>query len=88
MTMDRSPHIAVVTNLAPNHLDMHKDMAEYEMCIRDRLDTAVERSFSVAQETPEVSPAPEDLLLYRLCPRLTSCRLVGSKLVLKGERCV
>ena len=24
MTMDRSPHIAVVTNLAPNHLDMHR----------------------------------------------------------------
>lgn len=29
MTMDVSPHIAVVTNLAPNHLDMHRDMAEY-----------------------------------------------------------
>ncbi|MEA5142228.1 MAG: UDP-N-acetylmuramoyl-L-alanine--D-glutamate ligase [Oscillibacter sp.] len=29
MTMTRSPQIAVVTNLAPNHLDMHKDMAEY-----------------------------------------------------------
>ena len=29
MTMERSPHIAVVTNLAPNHLDVHKDMAEY-----------------------------------------------------------
>ncbi len=29
MTMSRSPHIAVVTNLAPNHLDMHRDMAEY-----------------------------------------------------------
>ena len=29
MTMRQSPHIAVVTNLAPNHLDMHKDMAEY-----------------------------------------------------------
>ena len=29
MTMERSPHIAVVTNLAPNHLDMHRDMAEY-----------------------------------------------------------
>ena len=27
--MQRSPHIAVVTNLAPNHLDVHKDMAEY-----------------------------------------------------------
>ena len=29
MTMERSPHIAVVTNLAPNHLDMHRDMAGY-----------------------------------------------------------
>ena len=29
MDMTRSPHIAVVTNLAPNHLDMHKDMQEY-----------------------------------------------------------
>lgn len=25
----RSPHIAVITNLAPNHLDVHRDMAEY-----------------------------------------------------------
>lgn len=29
MDMKRSPHIAVVTNVAPNHLDVHKDMAEY-----------------------------------------------------------
>ena len=29
MDLRRSCHIAVVTNLAPNHLDMHKDMAEY-----------------------------------------------------------
>ncbi len=29
MDMQRSPHIAVVTNLAPNHLDVHKDMEEY-----------------------------------------------------------
>ena len=29
MTMTHSPHIAVMTNLAPNHLDMHRDMAEY-----------------------------------------------------------
>ena len=27
--MRRSPHVAVVTNLAPNHLDVHKDMEEY-----------------------------------------------------------
>ena len=29
MTMERSPHIAVLTNLAPNHLDVHTDMEEY-----------------------------------------------------------
>lgn len=29
MTMDLSPDIAVVTNLAPNHLDVHKSMGEY-----------------------------------------------------------
>ncbi len=29
LTMRQSAHIAVVTNLAPNHLDMHKNMAEY-----------------------------------------------------------
>lgn len=28
-TMKSSPNIAVVTNLSPNHLDMHKDMDEY-----------------------------------------------------------
>lgn len=29
MTMRKSPQIAIVTNMTPNHLDVHKDMAEY-----------------------------------------------------------
>lgn len=29
ISMRRSPDVAVVTNLAPNHLDIHKDMEEY-----------------------------------------------------------
>lgn len=29
MTMGRSPHIAVITNFSPNHLDVHKNFAEY-----------------------------------------------------------
>lgn len=29
ISMRQSPKVAVVTNLAPNHLDMHKDMSEY-----------------------------------------------------------
>lgn len=29
MTMRKSPHIAVVTNISPNHLDVHKSYQEY-----------------------------------------------------------
>ena len=29
LTMKQSPAVAVVTNLSPNHLDVHKDMEEY-----------------------------------------------------------
>jgi len=29
MTMTDSPEVALITNLSPNHLDMHKDMTEY-----------------------------------------------------------
>lgn len=29
MDMHKSPHIALMTNLAPNHLDVHEDMGEY-----------------------------------------------------------
>ena len=29
MSMKKSPNVAVVTNIAPNHLDVHKDMDEY-----------------------------------------------------------
>ncbi|WP_368489125.1 UDP-N-acetylmuramoyl-L-alanine--D-glutamate ligase [Clostridium sp. BJN0013] len=31
MTMDISPQVAVITNVSPNHLDVHKDMEEYIM---------------------------------------------------------
>ena len=29
ISMRRSPDTALITNVAPNHLDMHKDMQEY-----------------------------------------------------------
>lgn len=29
MSMRRSPRVAVITNLSPNHLDIHRDMEEY-----------------------------------------------------------
>ena len=32
MTIDESPEVAIVTNVTPNHLDIHKDMEEYINC--------------------------------------------------------
>ncbi len=32
ISMRKSPDVAVVTNVAPNHLDVHKDMDEYVEC--------------------------------------------------------
>lgn len=45
LTMEQSPHIAVVTNLAPNHLDVHKSMEEYVNAKRNilRWQTASDR---------------------------------------------
>jgi len=38
MDMTRSPHVAVITNLSPNHLDWHRDMDEYIAAKRRLLD--------------------------------------------------
>ena len=63
LTMKQSPHIAAVTNLAPNHLDVHRSMEEYVDAKRNILrfqgpgdravlnwDNALTRGF--AQNTP------------------------------------
>ena len=60
MHMQQSPHVAVVTNLTPNHLDVHRDMDEYVEAkknillfqnIADRvvlnMDNAITASFAV-----------------------------------------
>lgn len=46
MTMTASPDIAVVTNLAPNHLDVHKSMEEY---------TAAKENIFTHQSTEELA---------------------------------
>lgn len=64
MTMTQSPHIAVVTNLAPNHLDVHRDMAEYVAAKENifthqsREDIAIlMRIMPSQQSSPPVRPA-------------------------------
>jgi len=55
MYMNCRPRVAVVTNLAPNHLDVHKDMAEY-----------VEAKAQIF-----LGQQPEDLLVLNLDNELT-----------------
>ena len=66
ITMDKSPDIAVITNITPNHLDVHRDMEEYVKAKRNvfahqdsasrvvlNLDNDITRSFadSTSSET-------------------------------------
>lgn len=47
MDMTRSPHVAVITNLSPNHLDWHHDMDEYTAAKRRLLDFQTAADFAV-----------------------------------------
>ncbi len=57
-TMKRSPHIAVMTNLSPNHLDVHKDYAEYidakQNIMRYQSETDIFVSNSACPETKKI----------------------------------
>ena len=57
-TMKKSPHIAVMTNLSPNHLDVHKDYEEYidakKNIMRYQSETDIFVSNSVCPETKEI----------------------------------
>ncbi len=58
MDMRRSPHIAVITNLAPNHLDVHKDMQEY---------VEAKKNIYRFQSAADILVVNEDNELTRLC---------------------
>jgi UDP-N-acetylmuramoylalanine--D-glutamate ligase len=47
MDMTRSPHVAVITNLSPNHLDWHRDIDEYTVAKRRLLDFQSANDFAV-----------------------------------------
>jgi len=55
LTMTRSPHIAVVTNLSPNHLDVHKDYAEYISAKENIFTHQVEKDIAVFNADNEVT---------------------------------
>ena len=91
MSMRQSPHIAVVTNLAPNHLDVHRGMEEYVDAKRNifrfqapddvlvlNLDNAVTRSFA-AESRAEVR------FFSRLDRPVHGVWLDGTRIVCDGQ---
>lgn len=56
MDMTRSPQVAVITNLSPNHLDWHRDMDEYTAAKRRLLDFQSADDFAVLNgDNPETA---------------------------------
>lgn len=91
MSMGQSPHIAVVTNLAPNHLDVHRSMDEYVDAKRNifrfqapddilvlNLDNAITRSFA-AESGAEVR------FFSRLDRPVHGVWLDGDRIVFDGQ---
>lgn len=73
-TMKKSPHIAVVTNVTPNHLDWHKDFQEYVDAKRRFSQTRrraterslititkLQRAFTMKLQTAYISAVPTKL---------------------------
>jgi len=53
--MDRSPHVAVITNVTPNHLDVHPDMEDYIRAKKRILDFQRSDDWAVLNEDDEVT---------------------------------
>ena len=60
MDMKRSPQRAVVTNLAPNHLDIHKDMQEYVDAKKNMFPLSGRKRPSGAERRQRHHPPPSE----------------------------
>ncbi len=56
MDLEKSPHIAVVTNLTVDHLDYHKDLKEYQISKFNILKYQSEKNFMVLNKNSTFSP--------------------------------
>ena len=75
MTMTRSPHVSVITNLSPHHLDVHKNFAEY----------------IAAKENIFTHQSPEDIAVFNADNALTAAqaeRAVGRARLFSRKKCV
>lgn len=87
--IERSPQIAVVTNLTPNHLDRHRDMREYAEAKRQIVayqrpwDCKILNADDVAVSGFE---GPGRTLTFGLCRDDVDARYDGESIQIRGER--
>lgn len=55
MTMSVSPEVAIITNLSPNHLDIHKDMNEYIQSKKNIFNYQCEQDLLVLNKDNEIT---------------------------------
>ena len=94
MTMKRSANIAVVTNIAPNHLDYHTDMAEYTLAKKNifAYQTAADMLVLNADNEITAAAAGEAKGLVRMFSRNKSvaagCAFDGESIYFNGREIV
>ena len=86
ISMRRSPDVAVITNVAPNHLDVHKDMQEYIDVTRSfATEVRGELSFFSRREMPENGAfLDEDGVLYAVHHGRKEALLKKDEIVIPG----
>ncbi len=67
--MEKSPHVGVVLNITPNHLDVHRDMREYVEAKKHIYQYQVAGDFSVFNQENHITKsmadeAPQESLLF------------------------
>ena len=89
MDMTHSPSIAVVTNLSPNHLDVHKDMDEYVQAKKNIFRFQTENDLLVVNADNEITAPFEGTGLTRSFSRLGKAahvRLEDGYITRNGEK--
>ena len=88
MTMRRSPEVAVVTNLSPNHLNWHTDYAEYidakkNIFLHQKLEDTVVLNADCCETASLSAQARGNLLWFSRCAEANAC-LRGPDLLYNG----
>lgn len=89
MDMGVSPEVAVVTNLSPNHLDVHKDMEEYIEAKKNIFNYQGEKDLLILNEDNEITRSFKKEARGRVLTFSSKghadASLIGDEIILNGD---